>query len=48
MAAGMPVTFDEIRTLVKGFEAVGADDLILNPTTASLDQLGGFAEAALG
>ena len=47
MAAGMPVTAEGLRALAKAFEAAGADDLLFEPTSASIDQLEGLAEAVL-
>jgi alkanesulfonate monooxygenase SsuD/methylene tetrahydromethanopterin reductase-like flavin-dependent oxidoreductase (luciferase family) len=35
---------DEIRTAIKAFEEIGADDLIFNPTVDDLDEIGRLAE----
>lgn len=47
MAAGMPVSPEELRATVQAFEAAGADDFILDPTSSTMDQLEGLAEAVL-
>jgi alkanesulfonate monooxygenase SsuD/methylene tetrahydromethanopterin reductase-like flavin-dependent oxidoreductase (luciferase family) len=47
MAQAIPVDADGIRETVEAYAAVGADELILNPTNNRLDQLEGVAEAAL-
>jgi hypothetical protein len=47
MAAGMPVSPEELRATVKAFEAAGADELIFDPTSSTMDQLEGLAEAVL-
>ena len=35
---------DAVKTIVKGFEEIGADELILNPTS---DEIGRLAEIVL-
>lgn len=47
MAAGMPVSPEELRATVEAFEAIGADELIFDPTSATMDQLEGLAAAVL-
>ncbi len=47
IAAAMPVTDDELRARVKAFEEAGADVLILDPTSAGMEQLEGLARAVL-
>jgi len=47
MAAAIPVSPDELRATVSAFEEIGTDELILDPTGASMDQLEGLAEAVL-
>ena len=38
---------DAVKTTVKGFEEIGADELILNPTSDDLDEIGRLAEIVL-
>lgn len=47
MAQGIPVGPDEVRQTVEAFRDIGADELILDPTTADLDQLEVAAHATL-
>jgi hypothetical protein len=47
MAAGMSVSPEELRVTVKAFEAAGADELIFDPSSSTMDQLEGLAEAVL-
>lgn len=47
MAAGMPVSREELGATVKAFEAAGADEFIFVPTSSTMDQLEGLASAVL-
>jgi alkanesulfonate monooxygenase SsuD/methylene tetrahydromethanopterin reductase-like flavin-dependent oxidoreductase (luciferase family) len=47
IAQGLPTTPDEVREVTKRFEAVGADELIFDPTVAELNQVELLAEAVL-
>jgi hypothetical protein len=38
---------DEVREAVKTFDAIGADELILHPAVADLDEVGRLADAVL-
>lgn len=48
MAAGMPVSPEELRATVKAFEAIGTDEFIFDPTSNGMDQLEGLAKAVFG
>lgn len=45
MAASMPVDADDVRRTVEAFREIGTDELILDPTSADLDQLDELAQA---
>jgi alkanesulfonate monooxygenase SsuD/methylene tetrahydromethanopterin reductase-like flavin-dependent oxidoreductase (luciferase family) len=47
MAAGTPRTPEALRALAKSFEDAGFDELIFNPTIASVEQLDLLADAVL-
>ncbi len=47
IAGFAPRTPDAIRDVVKAFEGTGVDELILDPTVASLDQVDRLADAVL-
>ena len=47
MAKAIPIGPDEVRKTVEAFREIGADELILDPTTADLDQLEEVARATL-
>lgn len=44
VVAGLPATPEAVKTLVKAFEDVGADELTLWPTIAEIDQVDRLAE----
>jgi alkanesulfonate monooxygenase SsuD/methylene tetrahydromethanopterin reductase-like flavin-dependent oxidoreductase (luciferase family) len=44
MASALPTTLDTIRAIVKGFADIGADEVILWPTTPDLEQIDQLAE----
>lgn len=43
----MSDTPERLRTIVKSFTNIGADELILNPTTDELDDVNRLAEIVL-
>lgn len=47
IAGSAPRTPDAIRDLVKAFEDTGVDELILDPTVPSLDQVDRLADVVL-
>ncbi len=46
-AQGVRAGADEVRELMKSFDAIGADELILHPALADLDEVGKLADAVL-
>jgi hypothetical protein len=44
---GMNTTPDELRATVKAFGDIGADELILNPTTDEIDDVRRLADIVL-
>jgi hypothetical protein len=47
VSANVAVTAADVRHLVASFEAIGADELIFNPTTDDLDDIERLAEIVL-
>jgi hypothetical protein len=47
IADSAPTTVEVLTGLVKGFEELGLDELILDPTIAELDQVDHLADALL-
>ena len=48
IAQGAPRSTDDLRAMQASFEAAGVDELIWDPTVASLDQVDRLADAVLG
>ena len=47
MAESVRTNVDEVQKAMKSFEAIGADELILHPAVADLDEVNKLADAVL-